>query len=303
MAEAARAWALLVPACAARFGLDLAALEALPAGAGTCSLARLEKLMPLNLGGILHADAIRRLAAGAERAAMARRFTLAADAADAMRRALGELAMEDGMSEAIAWAARAEALLCDAAAGLADVPARLCALPPAPAEAGAGAIAGEARKAAIVERAFVGAVNARAYALGHEIAASFDLAALDPADPAPLSATRRDALFCLGVLALQPDCDPARARALLARVRRVEQVVAGPGRPPSKLFWAALRGELQATERLEDAAASAELHRRVVADLLAAGAAVDAAPDDLRPRDAPDAHAAEPSLLRCEGLS
>jgi hypothetical protein len=130
----------------------------------------------------------------------------------------------------------------------------------------------------------------------------FGFAALDPGDPAPLDPTRRDALFCLGVLALQAEGDPASAAALLARVRRDEQMAVEPGQPPSGLFWAALRGELHATQHLDGGSAAAVLHRRILDEVHAAGAAIDAAPDDLRLNKAADDPGAEPSLLHCEGL-
>jgi hypothetical protein len=199
-----------------------------------------------------------------------------------MRRALGELAMEDGMSEAIAWAARAEALLCDAASGRPDVTERLQLLPPPPPApsmaAGAGATDAAARRLAIAERALVGAVNATHYGLGREIAAASGFDRIDPADPGqePMTVTRRDLLFCLGVLELQPGGDPARALALMQRVRMLMQP--GEGQDDvADLFWAALRGELHAMLRI-DGAEAAEAHHRG----LLAGVAMASAPWDLR---------------------
>ena len=135
MARAARSADSLREVCRARFGFDLATLSKLPDEATRASLERLADLMPLNLGAVLHADATRRLAGGAARATLAAPFGLAAEAAGAVRRALGELAMDDAMSEAVGWAAQAEALICAAEAGRPDAPARLRGLPAAPGDA------------------------------------------------------------------------------------------------------------------------------------------------------------------------
>ncbi len=241
MPRADRVGALLRQGCMSRFGLDLDLLDALPAEAASCSLSRLAELMPLNLGGILYADAIRHLAGGAARPSLTRRFDLAADAADAMRRALGELAMEDGMSESIAWTARAEALLCDAAAGAPDLVARLQALPVAPGRPEQA----EAKRLAIAERALAGAVNAGHLALGRAIAAATGLDRLDGSEAGPSTPTRRDALFCLAVLDVQtdPEADPRRgARRFAAVLRRADGALA----------WQAAHGLYQALDRAWD---------------------------------------------------
>ena len=62
-----RAWALLLPACRARYGISLDAMTALPRDIDTCSLEEMARLVPLNLGNLLYARAIRRLAAGTPR--------------------------------------------------------------------------------------------------------------------------------------------------------------------------------------------------------------------------------------------
>jgi SAM-dependent methyltransferase len=260
LARARRAWAMLVPACRDRFGFDLDTIEAFPAEAASCRLERLAELIPLNLGGLLHADALSRLAEGAPRPALARRFDLAAEAADAMRRALGELAMEDGMSEAISHAARAEALLCDAAAGQADVPARLREL---------GSKAG-----GLAERALVEAVNAGHHALGRDIAAATGLAAWD-ADALcdDDTATRRDALFCLGVLDVQRDAGaaPRRAAGRFAAVLRSTRDSGGA------LAVAAARGLCVALDQAWDEADAA----RALPDFQRLAARPET-PDDVR---------------------
>jgi hypothetical protein len=258
-ARAGRATALLRDGCRERFGFDLEALAALPAEAKKCSLERLAELMPLNLGGILYADGMRCLAEGAPpRETLGARFACAAEAADAMRRALGELAMEDGMSETIAWAARAEGFLCDAAAGAPDIAARLAALPPAP----PGGEPGEARREEIVERALAWTVNAGHIALGAKMAEATGLQArpwANPPDgdtaPAPLPASRRDALFCLAVIDSQLDGsgDAARGRRRFNALRRMLQGH-GLGDASAAFPGQIVYGELQALGVLGDRA-------------------------------------------------
>ena len=262
------AWARLVPACRARFGLDLDALAALPAEVGTCSLERLAELMPLALGGLLYADAMRRLQAGAPRPPLDARFTLAADAAEAMRRALGELAMEDGQTEDLGWTARAEALLCAAEAGDPALVARAAALPPAPTN-------GEARRASLMLRLLSAAANAGwldlagrlAEAEGLDDAAFAPPTADDAAFAPPMAPEQRDALFALAMVDIQPDS--TRHRRALARFAAV-RAAADPG---GDLAWAALRGEALALGRMG-------YPKRAAALLVAAGRA--GAPDDMR---------------------
>lgn len=234
-ATAARAWAKLAPACAKRFGLDLDRLDALPQAVGTCGLEEMARLVPLNLGGLLYSRAIQRLAEGALRPALEPQFVLASAAAAALRRALGELAMEDGQTEDIGWTAAAEALLCAAAAGSPDVAARLGALPIAPA-------GGAARRREVLGRAVAGLVNAGQYDLARAVVSAERLSV---GEATPSSSAERDLLFSLAVLDVQlgpdqrPSGDPAAARRGFARVRETEP-------PGSALWWAALDGEVQA---------------------------------------------------------
>jgi len=243
MDTAARFAAGLREACRVRFGLDIDSLEALPAEALCCSLERLAELMPLGLGALLYADCLRRLLGGAPRAGMAARLRLAAEAADMLRRATRLLAMEDAVSEDIAWTARCEALLCDAAAGAADLPARAGAIAAPP---GGEATAG--RREDYLARALTEAVNAGHYGIGFEFAEACGLqqALWAAAQEAPPDAVRRDALFCLGVLDVQslPGADPARGLRRFAAVRRA--VAPAAGEAPAPLWQAALDGERQA---------------------------------------------------------
>ncbi len=236
MDAADRAWALLSRGCQARFGWSLDALTELPAEVEACGLERMAQLVPLNLGGLLYSRGIRRLAAGATRASLEGQFTLAASAAANMRRALGELAMEDGQTEDIDWTARTEALLCAAAAGNPGVVSRLAALPPAP-------TGGVARRLGLLRRGLMALVNAGHLHLARGLMA---VAAAEivpaPAQGHPLADADRDLLFSLAVLEVQgTPADPAAARTRFAAVRAA--AASGDG-----LWWAALRGELQALD-------------------------------------------------------
>lgn len=245
MEGADRAWALLVPGCRARFGLALDGMTALPAEVETCSLERMAELVPLNLGGMLYARAIRRIAGGTPRTVLEGQFLLAAQAARAMRRALGELAMEDGQTEDIGWTAEAEALLCAADAGDPALAARLEALPAAP-------NGGEARRRSIALRAMTNLVN------GGRLDEARTLVRVLRLDEeafvtggGALSEMQRDALFCMAVLDVQigpggqPAGNAALARGRLRRVRQAAETLGG-------LWWASLRAEAQALGLLRD---------------------------------------------------
>ncbi len=252
MDAADRAWALLAQGCQARFGWSLDALTSLPPELETCTLERMAQLVPLNLGCVLYSRGIRRLAAGAPRASLEGQFTLAAQAAAAMRRALGELAMEDGQTEDIEWTARAEALLCAAASGAPAVPGRLAALPPSPS-------GGTARRRTMLRRGLVALVNAGHLGLARGL---LDAAAQEfsPPPARQLADEDRDLLFCLGVVGVQgTPPDPAAARPRFAAVRASTP----PGGP---LWWAALNGEMQALGMMADREGETALVLQVVQD-------------------------------------
>ncbi len=268
--DAERPWMLLRDATRARFGLDLDALESLPDGVGSTSLDELATLMPLNLCGLLYADAMRRIAGGEGRPGLERRLLLAQQAATALRRALSQIAMEDGQAEDLGWVAGAEALLCAAAAGDGKVPTRLAGLPPAPTD-------GAARRTATALRVLIELVNAGRYELAATVAVQEGLWDATLTAAGPLGDLERDALFCLAVLDVcgEVSGDAVRARPGFARAR----AAAAPG---GGLWWAALRGELQALDqlgRLEEA-------RGVAAAALAAVPG-EAVPADIAVRLAP----------------
>jgi SAM-dependent methyltransferase len=272
-------------ACVARFGLSLDDLGERTSGFNGLALEDLAQRMPLSLGGLLYADAILRLACGTERAELGSSFLRAAAAADLVRIALADLAMADGMSEEIAWTARAEAVLCLAAAGASDVLAQLAALPAAP-----DAENGQARREVIAERTLVALVNAGHYALAADLshASGFDSQGWADADQAiPRTDSQRDALFCLAVLDSKSE-DPAiieRSRGRFKRIKQMLETQEGQGGPEG-LLAAANRGEVAANEASEEIAWSARAERvmssaaagaeDIVAQLLALPAAPDA---------------------------
>ncbi len=251
-AEADRVWSLLLPACRARFGLDLDGLDALPDRVAFCGLEEMVGLVPLNLAGLLYASAIRSLAAGWPRSALESRFRLAATAAEAMRRALRALAMEDGQTEAIGWAAEAEALLCAADALSPELIPRLAALRPSP--------SGAAPRLSLWLRALTTIVNAPDYQVAAEFVGTTGLHRLPFADPvrAPRTDAERDALYSLAILALNhPEIRDLlggfeAARDRLARLR--------DHTPPQSGLWsAAMKAEIEARQALGDAGGVARL--------------------------------------------
>ena len=255
-ATADAAWSLLVPACRERFGFEIETLTKLPARAATADLESLSRLMPLNLAVILYAGCIRLLNRGASRSDLVGAFAAAAAAADALRQALGKLAMEDGLTEDIGWVSRMEALICLAAAGAPDVARQLAALPQAP-----GGEQPAQRRAIAVRRVFVALVNAGHYDLARRVAAVERLndaafAQQPGLSNVPLETSERDALFCLAVLDLQPPSDLPSAGQRFHRV--IGSLVAEGGATPSAdaLIWSAIRGGLSAADQQNDPAAA-----------------------------------------------
>ena len=269
-------WRLFAVACGARFGLDLDSLQELPAAAAWWSLDDMARAMPLNLCTVLYAHAILQLHTGTPRPALEVRFALAAAAARTLRRALAELALDDGMAETIQWTATAEALLCAAEAGLVDTAERLRALKPAPSGAG-----GARRRREIVQRVLVRLVNAANYDQATAIVAAEALHAQFPTDAgALLDASERDALFCLAVLDLQPGGEVARARRNLQALRA--SFGTGGGRPPpaNDVYWSAIRAEILACDMMQQPDDAAALRN---AALASAGGDLSLLPTDLRP--------------------
>lgn len=227
---AQEAWDRLLPVCRVRYGFDLNDMVALPAATVTCGLEEMARLMPINLSLLLYGSAIRQLNSGVPRRQLEQRFALAAAAANVLRRALGELAMEDGLTEDIGWTSSAEVLLCAADAGDRNIVARIRELPPSPS-------VGEGRRRAIIERALTGLVNAGHYALGRALAAAEGLW-IDPDVRIPESDSSHDLMFALGILELQKGGNPGRGRKYFHAVHKAVAT-------RHHLFWPAVRGELQ----------------------------------------------------------
>jgi 2-polyprenyl-3-methyl-5-hydroxy-6-metoxy-1,4-benzoquinol methylase len=243
----ARVRAGLEASIQSRFGMNIATMPRLPAELGACSLERMAELVPLNLGAILYAGAMLDLQQGAARGGLRARLVLAAQACRALRRATGELGMEDALSEDLEWVAGAEALLCSAEIGQAAVPKLLAALSTLAVRDGV------ARRRQITARCFTTLVNAGHFRIAREI---LPLLTCDD-----LSDThQRDAMYCQGVCQLQPGGDAATALGCFIAVR-------GSLDPqhPDGLFWPALRGEVQALTRLGRAGEVAGLVRTVAA--------------------------------------
>ena len=176
-----------------------------------------------------------------------------------MRRALGELAMEDGQTEDIDWTSQAEALLCAADAGDPALASRIAAFPPAP-------NGGEPRRRSIALRAMTNLVNAGKYDNARALVRDLRLDGEPFTQPGnTLSDPERDALFCLAILDVQigpddkPLGNPAIARGRLKRVRKATE-------PGSGLWWAALRGEAQALGLLNDVDGMAALAEGVATE-------------------------------------
>jgi 2-polyprenyl-3-methyl-5-hydroxy-6-metoxy-1,4-benzoquinol methylase len=119
------AWAALLPAVQARFGLALEEMTALPAQATTASLAELAQLMPLGLGMIMFGRAMRLLKQGERRTDVEPVLRLALRAIEVLLRALAEHSLQDALSASMAELLREELLICDAAAGRVEVVAGL----------------------------------------------------------------------------------------------------------------------------------------------------------------------------------
>jgi hypothetical protein len=201
------------------------------------------------------------LSSGKRRAALAQRFTDAANAAEVLRVALGDLALADGMTEEIAWTARAEALLCAASAGDKAIIAKLAQLPPAP-----SAETGAQRKQVIAERTLVEMVNAGHYEIAETVAVANHFHNAPWADPGAADQrtdSQRDALFCLAILDSQSE-DPIRIDLSYQRFHCLRRILEAqpPARRPPGLFDAICNGEVNALHRLgrhDDATAVLDL--------------------------------------------
>ena len=257
---AATTLAALQPACRARYGFDLedtADLPGLLAGVSQQpGLQALAAVVPLALPGLLYARALDRLHGGDSLADVAPLLRQAADAAAVLVACLLPLGAGDLAAVQVERAATAAlaALHADQ-----DAPDALDTL--------ARAIAADpAAATALARRSFVGLVNAGAMQPAALLRARWDLneAALQQPDA---SGAARDTVFCLGMLALDT---PGAEETAIARFAAARE-----GATPSPLWWAALRGECVAADRLARHAHATELLR---------GAPLERMPADLRAR-------------------
>lgn len=187
------AWAALLPAVSARFGLDLETMRELPEGAMSCSLEELSRLMPLGLGMILFGRAMRLLEGGAGRAALEPLLRLAYAANEALLAALARRSLTDGLSVSLAALLRTELLICAAAMGREEAVTALIALGDEPSG----------------WRGFVELVNAGAITQAGALKQSLPVLP-GPEIPAGL---RRDALLSLVNFHLAPGGEPWDALA------------------------------------------------------------------------------------------
>ncbi|HET9146550.1 MAG TPA: hypothetical protein VFN77_00740, partial [Acetobacteraceae bacterium] len=198
------------------YGLDLDALDHLPQALRALPLQRLRAAMPFNLATILFAEGMRRLGLGARRADIRRELILAAEAADVLIRMLGALFLNDGMTEAVAWAARAELAIEAAERGDAAALQAVASLP------GDGDLAPRHRE--IAWRALIELVNAGAVEAARSLAAQEGLNGADGALPRPL---RRNGLIVLGQMALAEGGDPMQAAGIARQIGSGDPVAEG----------------------------------------------------------------------------
>jgi SAM-dependent methyltransferase len=204
-AAADAAWAALLPATQARFGLDLESMTALPPGAETASLAELVRLIPLGLGMILFGRSMRLLAAGASRGEVEPKLRLALGSIEQLMRALAEHSLQDALSANMAGLLRTELLICDAAAGRAEVVEGLAAL----------------GDEATSWRGFVELVNAGAI----EVATALRATLPELPEAAMLAGLRRNALLSLVNFYLAPGQDALLVLPVAKMLRAGGEVV------------------------------------------------------------------------------
>ena len=212
-AQAMRIFAPLAQVCHERFGFELDG-PMIPDAAWRANLEELSRLMPLNLTVLMYARAMLSLRSG-DAARAERCLRVCNQAAAIMRRALSDIAIADGLTEDIGWAAAAELALCAAGRGGAEAIDLVRALPDPPGRA-------VARKREIVARALTSLVMRGDYALAGQLIAVTGLRHWDwvaRGDTPIATPVARDALYSLAVLDVQRGGDPARALSYLTRVR------------------------------------------------------------------------------------
>ncbi|MDE8349654.1 MAG: class I SAM-dependent methyltransferase [Acidocella sp.] len=227
------AWSVLVPAAKQRFALDLNSMVALPAAATRASIANLARVIPLGLGMILYSRAIYLLFRSHQRAAVLPIFQMSLAALDALQEAMAQRSLTDGLTESLRRTTKAEILLCLAEAAHPDilsVAQRLLHEDPS--------------SITTIWRAFVSLVSTGAFVLARDLQKALELYLPDESFAFEL---RRDALFSLGVLALQDEKYHPRAAESF---RQVRTVFLNNQADPGNLFWSTVRGEVIALDNL-----------------------------------------------------
>jgi SAM-dependent methyltransferase len=232
-AEAEAAWEIVQTATRERFGLDLSTLTELPAGVEGASLSELARLIPLGLGMICFGRAMQMLGTGAGRAAVLPVLRLAAAGVRALQAALAQRSLTDQLSASIGLVVEMEILL--SLAELGD-------------EAGIDRLAATGDLARGWQ-AFVTLVNDGKFEKARRLKAAMRLDMPAP----PYDAAARNALFAVGVLALQNKSEARRSVAVFARLRNELVKLTPKGRVPDAIFWPALRGEVMGLLRLRRA--------------------------------------------------
>ena len=208
MEAADEAWAALLPAAQARFGLDLAGMTALPEGAAEASLAELAQIMPLGLGMILFGRAMALAARDTDRASLLPMLRLAGAAIAALQNALAKRSLTDGLSASIARSIALEILLCRAEAG------------------DGGCVAGLVERGDVPAgwRGFIALVNAGALAAAGALLQALLPEMPDAALPARL---RRNALLSLANFVLAPGGETMRVFAYAEALRELGEAADG----------------------------------------------------------------------------
>ncbi len=146
--------------------------------------------------------------------------------------------------------------------------------------------AASATSATAAQDHLVAQVNAGRYAEARMLAAFLDEGGLVDPPPRALNPRERDRVFSLAILDAQPGGNTERAARRFTAVRA--SVLQSPrvGAEIPDLYWAALRGEIDARVAISGKAAAENLRQQAADET---GAAL---PDDLRPAPAPDRESA-----------
>ena len=168
MDEAAsrRIWARLAPALKLRYQIDADTLTMPPPGLADLQFDAIGSVMPFNLASIMLGRAYQRLNSGEPRVGLLPRFTAIRTVCEPLWARLESLNLGDMQTRQILWVARAEELLCLAAAGDATTVAMIGGLQQSPTGAGRSSIVSRAVEILIHgEHPFLAARLARAEGL------------------------------------------------------------------------------------------------------------------------------------------